>query len=239
MSNLINASSLTLDEIEDIEKLTARWLFQAVRDFGMEAHTIFVNSPDEVQDVAEDVTRESLYRLRGHTLPDRIFGKVDYKRARYVVLPQYMLRQALFVDSKAEKDRRNATIQMAQTSMDVRQTRSGKPVKVRGALDAISSIGGREFLATTAVIHYNYEEIGSTYHLREARIISIPNGKLQNRYNPDSGNGFWLAGRNAPTLGEKFRVRVSFDRLQEYASWRVQHISYDSAAGRCSGQWSE
>ncbi len=34
----------------------------------------------------------------------------------------------------------------------------------------------------------------------------------------------WLAGRDAPTRNEKFRVRLSFDRLKRKAAWRVQVI---------------
>ncbi|OQY57554.1 MAG: hypothetical protein B6245_16455 [Desulfobacteraceae bacterium 4572_88] len=40
---------LTLDEIEGIEKLTLRWIYQAVTDFGMEAHEVFLKSPDSVK----------------------------------------------------------------------------------------------------------------------------------------------------------------------------------------------
>lgn len=239
MSSLRNASTLALDEVERIEKLTARWLFHALRDFGMEAHRIFVNSPDEVRDIAEDVTREALTRLPGFPLSQRVYGTVDFKRSRYAVLPEYAIRQALFVDSKAEKEMRAATIQMSQTSMEVRQMRSGEEVRVPGALDAILSLNGMEYLSTTAVIHYNYDEIGSDYHLREARVVSVPCGLLQERYNPGVDDGFWGAGRNAPSRGENFRVRVNFDRLVERARWRVQRITYDTAASRCSGAWQE
>ena len=45
---------ISLQEIEEIEKLTLRWVFQAVLDFGMEAHEIFLKSPDSVKDIAED-----------------------------------------------------------------------------------------------------------------------------------------------------------------------------------------
>lgn len=34
----------------------------------------------------------------------------------------------------------------------------------------------------------------------------------------------WLAGRNAPTLGEDFRVRLSYERLMAKADWRVREI---------------
>ena len=83
----------------------------------MEAHVIFLKSPDNVQDIAEDITRELLDRLSGFNVPQRIYGTVDYKKARYVILPDQTIRQALFIDSKAEKTNRTATIQMSQTSL--------------------------------------------------------------------------------------------------------------------------
>jgi hypothetical protein len=45
---------------------------------------------------------------------------------------------------------------------------------------------------------------------------------LQDHYNPDAHDTIWLAGRDAPSLGEEFRVRLSFARLRQKASWRVQ-----------------
>ncbi len=101
MSLIEDISSLTYDQIEDIEKLTLRWIFQAIFDFGIEAYDIFRLSPDDVKDVAEDITRELLDRLPGYNIQQRIFGTVDYKRARYIILPDQLVRQALFVDSKA------------------------------------------------------------------------------------------------------------------------------------------
>ncbi len=103
MSLVENLDSLSLDRIEGIEKLTLRWMFQATMDFGMEAYEIFRQSPDEVKEVAEDVTREILDRMSGYNVPQRIFGTVDYKKARYVILPEQMLRQALFVDSRRRR----------------------------------------------------------------------------------------------------------------------------------------
>jgi hypothetical protein len=104
MSIRENVDALTSQEIESIEKMTVRWIFHAVVDFGMEAHEIFLKSPDDVKDVAEDITRELLDRLPGHNVQQRIFGTVDYKKARYIILPEQTVRQALFVDSKAEKE---------------------------------------------------------------------------------------------------------------------------------------
>lgn len=229
---------ISLQEIEEIEKLTLRWVFQAVLDFGMEAHEIFLKSPDSVKDIAEDVTRELLDRLSGFNVQQRIYGTVDYKKARYIILPEQTVRQALFIDSKAEKEGRSATIQMSQTSMSVKQRRAGTEVDEKGALPEISEYGGKNYLTTTCLVHFQYEDdADEVHHLREVTIAAIPNGRLQNRYNPDADDGIWLAGRNAPTLGEDFRVRVSFTKLKSKAAWRVQTLAYDESNEECTGSW--
>ena len=225
------------DEIEEIEELTLRWIFQAILDFGTEAHEIFLNSPDSVKDIAEDITRELLDRLPGFNVQQRIYGTVDYKRARYIILPEKTVRQALFIDSKAEKENRSATIQMSQTSMWIRQQRSGSSVNEKGLLPEISEYGDQNYLTTTCLVHFLYTDDSDIYHLKEVKIAAIPNGKLQDRYNPTVDDGIWLAGRNAPTRGEDFRVRVSFAKLKEKASWRVQVINYDEITKECKGKW--
>lgn len=55
-------------------------------------------------------------------IDQRLFGKMDYKRACYLFHPNYAIKQALFVDSKAEKieGRNTATLQTSQLSMVVR-----------------------------------------------------------------------------------------------------------------------
>ena len=236
MSNLKDPSILSLDEIEQIEKLTLRWIFQAVCEFGMEAHEIFLNSPDKVKDIAEDVTRELLDRFSGFNLQQRVYGTVDYKKARYVILPEKIVRQALFIDSKAEKENRSATIQMSQISMWVQQKRSGSEIKEKGFLPEISQYEGKNYLTTTSLIHFMYQDDNEgRHHLSEVTLLAIPNGKLQERYNPTVREGIWLAGRNAPTLNEDFRVRVSFNRLKAKAPWRVQTFSYKKQ--ECLGSW--
>jgi len=229
--------ALSLDEIERIEKLTLRWIFQAVYDFGMEAHEIFLKSPDSVKDIAEDITREMLDRLSGFNVQQRVYGTVDYKKARYVILPEETVRQALFIDSKAEKENRSATIQMSQTSLSIKQKRSGAEFNEKGLLPEISAYGGKNYLTTTCLIHFRYDDNQGIHHLREVTIAAIPNGKLQDRYNQSADDGIWLAGRNAPTLGEDFRVRVSFGRLKDKASWRVQTLSYQQNEQVCIGSW--
>lgn len=95
--------TLAFDDLEQIERLTLRWIFQAVLDFGMDAYEVFLKSPDDVKDVAEDITRELLDRLPGFNVPQRIFGTVDYKRARYVILPDRIVRQALLSTQKLRR----------------------------------------------------------------------------------------------------------------------------------------
>lgn len=227
---------LSLDEIEEIEKLTLRWIFQAVRDFGTEACEIFLKSPDSVKDIAEDITRELLDRLPGFNMQQRVYGTVDYKKARYVILPEQITRQALFIDSKAEKENRSATIQMSQTSLSVKQQRAGTEINEKGFLPKISQYDGNNYLTTTCLIHFMYhDDDKGIHHLNEVTIAAIPNGKLQRKYNPASNDGIWLAGRNAPTRGEDFRVRLSFSKLKTKSSWRVQTFAYEKQ--ECAGLW--
>ena len=214
--------SLSLDEIEDIEKVSLRALFTAARDFGFDAWDIFNQSNDDPKDVAEDATREMLDRFGGFGISQRIFGNVDYRKARYVVLPAYSVRQALFVDSKAEKASSTATLQMSQLSMRVRQHRSGGNVDVPGKIKAYEIYDGKPFLSTILLAHYHYDanSDGSgkdrpPYILGKLTLAAIPNGRLQGRYNPDPSDTIWLAGRNAPTLGEEFRVRLILSRFQD------------------------
>lgn len=223
---LTEPSRLSEDAVEAIELLTMRWVFQATIDFGIDPFTIFRRSPDKPKDVAEDVTREILDKLSGYNIEQRVFGNVDYKRARYIILPNRTVRQALFVDSKAEKSRTAATLQMSQLSMTVNQYRSGSPVTVAGKLPAISRFNAQEFLTTTMLFHYEYDDADPNYLLKAVRLCAIPNGLLQGRYNPSPDDTIWRVGRNAPTLGEDFRVRLSFIELKNKAAWRVQTIIY-------------
>jgi len=97
----------------------------------------------------------------------------------------------------------------------------------------------RQFLTTTAFLHFNYEDVENEHSLREITLFCIPNGVLQNTYNPTAEDTIWLAGRNAPTLGEDFRVRLSFGLLKAKARWRVQKIRYDGMRRSCEGVWDE
>lgn len=119
----------------------------------------------------------------------------------------------------------------------IKQRRSNEVILQKGFLPEISEYGGKQYLSTTSLIHFKYHDINEIHYLQEVAIAEIPNGLLQDRYNPDQDDTIWLAGRNAPSLGEDFRVRLSFSKLKAKASWRVQKIVYDNIKGECSGRW--
>jgi hypothetical protein len=215
-----------LDRLEEIEKVSLRLVTQAIRDYRTTAQEIFCEESDLVADIGEDITREALERLGMPRIDQRLFGKVDYKRACYLFHPDYTLKQALFVDSKAEKvsGQGTATLQTSQLSMMVKQVRFGRDIEVPGKLPAILSLKGESYLTTTLFVKYNYQEQDGGNVLKSVTVAAVPNGMLQDRYNPNTQDTIWIAGRNAPTLGEEFRVRLSFHRLKEKANWRVQKI---------------
>ncbi len=226
---LINPNDLKYDlpRLESIEKASLRLVVQALLDYQTIAEEIFREESDLVSDIGEDITREALDRMGMAKIDQRLFGKIDYKRARYVFQPEFAVKQALFVDSKAEKieGRNTATLQTSQFSMTVRQMRAGQLVEVQGGLPTVLIAKGHEFITTTIFVKYNYNSSGSGNILQSIVVSAVPNGFLQDKYNPTAEDTIWLAGRNAPSLGEAFRVRLSFKRLEQKARWRVQRIS--------------
>ena len=224
---LINPKDLAadLDRLEEIEKASLRLVTQANIEYRETAQEIFRAEGDLVADIGEDITREALDRMGMSKIDQRLFGKMDYKRARYLFHPEYAIKQALFVDSKAEKvsGEGTATLQTSQFSMMVRQIRAQQVVEVKGKLPPVLTLRGEDFITTTLFVKYNYDANGE-YKLKSVTIAAVPNGMLQDRYNPDVQNIIWIAGRNAPTLGEEFRVRLKFSRLKQRANWRVPKI---------------
>jgi hypothetical protein len=215
----IDPQSLETDpaRLEEIEKASMRLVTYAVYDFRETAADIFANEKDKVADIGEDITREALDRLGVSRIDERLFGKVDYKRARYVFHPEYALRQALFVDSKAEKiaDQTTATLQTAQTSLRIRHTRGGVPVDEAGTLPRVLVTNRASYLTTTIIVKYGYEEsaVGS-YRLIAITVAALPNGMLQDFYNPSATDTIWRVGRHSPSRREAFRVRLVFGLLK-------------------------
>lgn len=215
-----------LDRLEEIERASLRHVVQALYDYRQTAQEVFKAESDLVADVGEDITREALDRMGMSRIDQRLFGKMDYKRACYLFHPDYALKQALFVDSKAEKvtGHGTATLQTTQISMIVRQIRAGKPLEVAGKLPQIIDLEETAYLTTTMFVKYNYREVSGRRELANLTVIAVPNGMLQDRYNPAPSDTIWLAGRDAPTLGEEFRVRLSLRALKVRSKWRVQQI---------------
>ncbi len=108
------------ERLEAIEKASLRLVVQAVYDFRATAEEIFKFENDLVADIGEDLTREALDKLGVSKIDQRLFGKIDYKKARYLFQPDFAIKQALFVDSKAEKvsGRGTATLQTSQPIFD-------------------------------------------------------------------------------------------------------------------------
>jgi Type II restriction enzyme SfiI len=230
----IDPQSLETDpaRLEEVEKASMRLVTHAVYDFRETAAYIFANEKDKVADIGEDITREALDQMGVSRIDERLFGKVDYKKARYVFHPEYALRQALFVDSKAEKvaDQTTATLQTAQTSLRIRHTRAGIPVDEAGTLPRVLVTSKASYLTTTIIVKYGYQELAAgDYRLAAITVAALPNGMLQGVYNPSAIDTIWRAGRNAPTRGEPFRVRLVFGLLKAKMNWRVQAIPMASA----------
>lgn len=248
----IDPRSLTQDHqrLEEIEKASRRLVTQAILDFRETAAEIFAKEPDLVQDFGEDITREALDRMGVSRIDQRLFGKIDYKRARYLFHPEYAVRQALLVDSKAEKvaGASTATLQTAQTSLRIRHIRANTAVDEEGKLPSVLDTPQGPFLTTTIFVKYNYRVVdlvsgaadegvevedeeerqegadSGSNQLVDITVAALPNGFLQDIYNPTATDTIWRPGRNSPMRGEPFRVRLVFDLLKAKASWRVQKI---------------
>ena len=198
---------------------------QALADYREDAVTIFREETDQPQDIAEDVTREAIESMGVSGIHDRLYGKVDVKKTIYVFLPE-PVQVALMLDAKAEKKNgdKTATIQMSQISMSVKMMRAGEVVDEKGKLEKIIQRDDRSYQVVTVIAKYVYEEVGEGQRLCRIIVVCIPNGSLQDKYNPNPNDTIWLAGRNAPTLGEDFRVRLSYKKLRDKAAWRVREI---------------
>lgn len=218
--------------IERLEQAVMALVVQALTDYRQAAATIFSEETDSPQDIAEDVTREAIEAMGVSSIHERLYGKVDVKKAIYAFLPD-PTPVALMLDAKAEKTNgdRTATIQMSQTSMRVRMVRSGKELDEPGGLEQTIQRNRRVYQVVTIIAKYTYQELEHGQQLDRIIVACIPNGRLQAKYNPTSNDSIWLAGRNAPTLDEDFRVRLSYEKLRRKAPWRVQDIPVERDDG--------
>ena len=149
---LIDPRSLGADlgRLEQIEKASLRMVVQAIYDYLESAVEIFREESDLVADIGEDITRDALDRMGMSKIDQRLFGKIDYKQARYLFHPEYAVKQALFVDSKAEKTsgQRTATLQTSQFSLTVNQIRANETVAILGSLPPILRLRDEEYITS-------------------------------------------------------------------------------------------
>ena len=214
---------MDLDKIEQVEKAAFTLVVKALEEYKVEAAEIFSAEEDLPQDIAEDIVREAIDNLGVSRIKERLYGKVDVKKAIYLFLPE-AIPVALMVDAKAEKNGTTATIQMSQTSMTVKIKRKEKEIVKSGKLDTEFIRNKHRLHVVTIIVKLEYEELDKHYKLNTIIVSCIPSGKLQNRYNPNSANGIWRLGRDSPKRGEDFRIRISFPELERKASWRVHRI---------------
>lgn len=215
---------MNLDDLERLEEVTLSMVVQAIIDYKDRAVTIFKEETDKAQDIAEDVTREALDEMHIPKINLRLYGKADVKKAIYVFLPK-AIPVALMLDTKTEKsDENTATIQMSQTSMCVRMKHADRILNEQGKLETVIKREKKTLQTVTIIVKYLYTEQVLGYRLNKIIVACIPNGQLQEKYSPDAEHTIWRTGRNAPTLGEDFRVRVKFNELKKHADWRVHDI---------------
>ena len=229
-----------LDALEEVERATARLLAAAIHNLLGDAayqfeHKEVVQGETDYSDLAnyvgEDITRMALDAIGPPKVPGgRLFGAIDFKQAALQFLPNFAVRQALFVDSKAEKGAyNNARIQVTQTSLEIRQERAGEILAIPGRVEPIwNSPSGDPFLTTTCFVKYHYSDASGDLKLRQITTIILPNRFLQSRYNPSASDDIWNAGPDAPRRGEKFRTRLNFTKLEMKARWRIQRMKPSS-----------
>lgn len=231
MLTWLEGALMSPEQMELLEQTAFSMVMQALNDYASQAFHIFGEEVDQPQDIAEDVTREAVEAMGLPQLHIRLYGKVDIKKAVYVFLPQ-AYPVALMLDAKAEKPNgnRTATIQMSQTSMRVRMKRRGQVIDEPGRLPAFIERDSRSLYVVTVIVKYIYDAFDDSHVLKRIMAICLPNGLLQDVYNPNENDTIWRVGRNTPSLGEDFRVRISFTELHKKANWRVQEIPIPSSS---------
>jgi hypothetical protein len=231
----IDVDDLNLDQIELVEKISLRLAFQALVWFAPQAWDIFDRSPDDPQDIAEDVTREAIGVFKGFSINERLFGTIDFKQARWLPMPFGLVPQALMVDSKAKRAYENARLdlQMSQVSMDVLLESKKEPLQplLKMAMD-LRFEGGLVRKAITSVItaHYSYDikpvgQVGN--RLQKIIVAAVPNGLLKERYSSSRERTVFGVGKQSSGRGEGPRVRIYYSTLRSFAVWRMQEIVFD------------
>ena len=79
---------MTPEVAKRLERTTMEMVVQAITDYRKQATRIFLEESDLAQDIAEDVMREAIESMSIASQQERLYGKVDYKKAIYVFIPE-------------------------------------------------------------------------------------------------------------------------------------------------------
>jgi hypothetical protein len=224
------------ERLEEIEQGSVQIVAEAINGYSEKISNAFDSSSDfhqylhedpndEIENKAEALTEAALDQLGIVDTDPSLMTSIDHKRTRYVGGADFVAKQLLLVDSKAEKDdNRRSRMQLTQTSMDVRQMRWGEEQDKEGDLPEIVNNCGEDILTTTILVKYVYEEAESGENsIDEVIIAGVPNGLLQDEYNPNVDDNIWDAGPN--DREQNFRTRLNFERLENENPLRVYRFS--------------
>ena len=94
--------SFSHDKIELLERTALEMVVQALADYLKQSVRVFREETDKAQDIAEDVMREAIESMGISGFQERLYGKVDYKKAIYVFVPE-PVPVALMLDAKGRE----------------------------------------------------------------------------------------------------------------------------------------
>lgn len=229
------------DAVEKIEQRTIQTLSTEFEKIVGEVDTAFNKAgeiyPHEVisgtsqsekkatENIAEYATDLALMTADVGIKRSLISGRIDHQAIRHPWVPDggvSRVRQALFIDSKTEKDDTYISMQNSQTSLDIRYSTSDKIYDLEGGMQKVVETTDGPALPSTIFIKYNY--LGDkgdldTLSLNKILLVCVPHGYLQSKYNPDEDNAIWRGGRE-----KSGRVRASISDIEGIADWRVQRV---------------
>jgi hypothetical protein len=231
--------TLSLDELELLEKETLRVVIQALQDYSREAREIFENtkapSHTEIIVLAEDLVQYALEVAELFPINQRFAGFIDYKRVRWMPTSFGIFPQVLLVDAKASTENNRETLQQSQLPLDATFISNDVPVSLAAGVPPhmdVRTQDGRGILAVTTslFVHFYYEDHKRTTlpyrSLKAIYTLAIPHSLLKQRYNPDANTTFFGQGKHSPRRSEAPRIRVYFSRLRRMCPWRLQELLY-------------
>lgn len=235
----LDYTSISEDEIEQIEKATQRVVTQALQEYSREAKEIFDNTyaprDNEVIVLAEDLTQYALEVAECYPINKRYAGFIDYKRVRWLAMPFGLIPQAFLVDAKASTENNRDTLQQSQLPMDADFESNGNSFHMKAGVVPhleIPSFDGSQIraIATSIFVHFYYSKIDNDKppyrDLKSIFALSIPHARLKSRYNPNAATTFFGQGKHSPARSEDPRIRVYFTKLRQMMPWRLQELKY-------------